>query len=104
MSDRVEQFKADVNDLKIKDPAAARDTMLLRIGVGLMVLGLGATLIAYLSGGNDTDPIEQGKHTLLALLGVTGAIIGAALFLRFSLSSFLKLWLARMVHHQRTGE
>ncbi len=102
MNDRVEQFKADVAELKIKDSASGRDTLFLRTGGALMFIGSLLSFIAYLTSRNDKDPLAQGGHQTLGLFGVAIAVVGAALFLRYSLSGFLKLWLARYLHAQRT--
>lgn len=103
MNDRVEQFKTDVAELKIKDSSAGRDALALRVGGSLMLIGLVLSFAAYLTSRGDTDPIAQGGHQTLAVFGLTVAVVGGALFLRYSMAGFLKLWLARYLHAQRTS-
>ena len=38
---------------------------------------------------------------ILALVGVTVSILGAALFLRYSLARFLRFWLLRLIYEQQ---
>ena len=46
-SDRVEQFKAEIADMHIKDPAAGRDAQLLKGGAVVMLVGIVVTIVAY---------------------------------------------------------
>jgi hypothetical protein len=101
MADRVEQFKADIAGMRIKDPATGRETLLLRLGVALMVLGVGLTVIAYFASHSSSSPLDQADDHTAALIGVAAAVVGAALFLRYSLASFLRFWLARLIYEQR---
>ena len=39
--DRIEQFKADIADLKIADPSSSRDQLATRLGIAAMVIGIG---------------------------------------------------------------
>jgi hypothetical protein len=38
---------------------------------------------------------------ILALVGVTVSILGAALFLRYSMARFLRFWLLRLIYEQQ---
>ena len=100
-NDRVEQFKADINGLNIKDPSAAKDGLWLRLGGLMMLVGLVVTVVAYFLSHNTTNPLEQNDALIVGLIGIVVTIIGAALFVRFSFAGFLKFWLARLIHEQR---
>ena len=100
--DRLEQFKADIADMRIRDPAVGRDTVLLWVGVAAMVAGIAIAVIAYFLSHNTSSALNQGDDHIIALIGVTVSIAGAALFLRYSLASFLRFWLARLIYEQRT--
>jgi len=100
--DRLEQFKADIADMRIRDPAVGRDTVLLWVGVAGMVAGIAIAVIAYFLSHNTSSALNQGDDHIIALIGVTVSIAGAALFLRYSLASFLRFWLARLIYEQRT--
>ena len=100
--DRIEQFKADIADLKIADPSSSRDRLATRLGIAAMVIGI--AVYAYtLSYGADADnPAPQQRDAIvLALIGVAVAITGGALYLKGALAGFLRFWLLRDLHERR---
>ena len=99
--DRVEQFEADLAELRIVDPSASRDQLVLRLGIAGMAVGAVLPIVAYALSHGTTNPLEQRDALILALLGVASAVIGAALFLKGSLSGFLRFWLVRDLHERR---
>lgn len=102
--DRIEQFKADIADLRITDPSSSRDLLTTRLGVAGMavgvILGLYAYSLSYGAGGNDPAP-QQRDAIVIALIGLSVAITGAALYVKGAMSSFLRFWLVRDLHERR---
>jgi hypothetical protein len=98
---RVEQFRADIAEMRIKDPATGRDALLLRLGVALMVIGVALTIVGYFSSHSSKLDLTQRDDIVMALVGVSLSVVGAALFLRYSLAGFLRFWLARLIYEQR---
>ncbi|MBF6339319.1 hypothetical protein IU450_25990 [Nocardia abscessus] len=92
---RAERFVRELQELKIPDPAAGRSGLWLRTGVTLMVAGPVVAVLAYLMSHGTTDPLAQRDAITLALGGVAASVVGSALFLRYSLTNFLRFWLAR---------
>ena len=92
---RADRFVRELGELKIPDPAAGRPRLWLRLGVVLMVLGPVLAVSAYLISHRSTDALVQRDAITIALGGVTVSIVGAALFLRYSLTGFLRFWMAR---------
>ena len=99
--DRVEQFRAEIADMKLRDPATSRERLWLGLGIALLVVGAGLALAAFLISHNTSDPLVQNDALTLGLAGITSAVIGGALFLRFSVASFLRFWLARLIYEQK---
>ena len=92
---RADRFVRELADLKIPDPASQRAGLWLRVGIALMVVGLGLGAGAYFLSHNTSDPLVQRDAITLGLAGVASSVVGSTLFLRFSLTGFLRFWMAR---------
>ena len=98
---RLEEFKAEIAEMRLRDPATARDRQLLRLGVVLLAVGVVLTVVAYFMSHGTTNPLSQRDAIILALAGVAVSIVGGVLFLRYSLATFLRFWLARLIDEQQ---
>jgi hypothetical protein len=92
---RADRFVHALAELKIPDPAARRAGLWLRLGVALMVLGPVLAATAWFMSHNTPNPLVQRDAIVLALGAVAGSVVGSALFLRYSLTGFLRFWMAR---------
>ena len=99
--DRIEQFKADVAELKITDPSATRDAQVARLGIAGMLGGIALAVVAYFMSHGTTNPLAQNDAMVLALVGVAVSLSGAALYLKGALAGFLRFWLVRDLHERR---
>jgi hypothetical protein len=95
-SERVEQFRAEIADMGVKDPAVARDRMLLRASVVLLAAGPVLGIIGYFMSHGTDNPLQQRDAIVLSLIGVSTSVVGGALFVRYALASFMRFWLARL--------
>jgi len=92
---RADRFVRELAELQITDPAAGRPRLWLRLGAALMVLGPVLGVTAYLVSHRTTSSLVQGDAITIGLGAVTVTVVGAALFLRYSLTGFLRFWMAR---------
>jgi uncharacterized membrane protein HdeD (DUF308 family) len=99
--DRVEQFKEEVAEMKLHDPATSRDRLWLRLGIALMIVGIALGAIAFAMSRSTTQAPSLNDALTVGLAGISTAVVGAALFLRFSIASFLRFWLARLIYEQK---
>jgi len=99
-SERVEEFKSEIAAMGVKDPAVARDRMLLRASVALLAVGPVLGVIAYFMSHGTENPLQQRDAIILALIGVAVSVSGGALFVRYALASFMRFWLARLCWEQ----
>jgi hypothetical protein len=100
-SDRVEQFKAEIAEMHLKDPAAGRDAQLLKGGMVLMLAGIVVAVVAYFMSHGTSDPLSQNDALTVGMIGIALAVVGGAVFLRYSLAQFLRFWLARLIYEQQ---
>jgi hypothetical protein len=105
-SDRVQRFKAEVAEMRLADPRASRDRFWGFVGAAMMLVGILLGVLGYFTSSgaaaayNSEGPAEQRDAIVIALIGLTVAVTGAALFLRYSLAQFLRFWLARLIYEQ----
>lgn len=97
-TDSTQRFLADIAEVRVKN--AGRDTVFLRLGAAMMPIGIGGTIVAYFLSYGTENPLEQRDAQIVAVIGLAIAVVGAALFLRYSLAEFLRFWMARLLHHQ----
>jgi hypothetical protein len=100
-SDRTEQFRRDLADMKIREPRVGMDGILLKLGLLGLVAGIVVAIVAYTMSHGTDNPLQQRDAFTIGLIGVTVSIAGAALFLRYSLAGFLRFWLARFLFEQQ---
>ena len=99
--ERVAQFKEEIASMRLRDPATARDRLLLRLGIALMGVGVVLAVYAYALSHGTTDALQQRDAIVVAILGVSLTVAGAALFVRYSVAQFLRFWLARLTYEQQ---
>jgi hypothetical protein len=100
---RLEQFEAEVGKLKVTGGGANPERLGAWWGIGLTILGFVVAIvscwIALVSGANNTD--TELRSQIFAVIGVGVAIVGIAIWLRNSLTRYLRYWIVRLVYEQR---
>lgn len=99
--ERVQEFKQEIADMRVRDPASGRDRIWLRLGVVLMIAGLVVAGLAYPLSHGTTNALSQRDALALGIGGLTAAVVGSALFIRYSIAGFLRFWLARLSYEQQ---
>jgi hypothetical protein len=92
---RADRFVRELAELKVPDPSAGRPRLWQRLGVALMVLAVVLGVTAFLVSHRTTSPLVQGDAVTIGLGAITSGVVGSALFLRYSLTGFLRFWMAR---------
>lgn len=100
-TERIEQFKADVAAMRLRDPAAGRDRLLRGLGVLAMVAGLGVAVVAWFLSHGTENPLQQRDAIVQAVIGLALAVVGAALFVKAAMATFLRFWMARLCYEQQ---
>jgi hypothetical protein len=97
MNDRIERLKSDAAELNV-GKSEGRDGLYQALGAVAMGVGVVVAFAAYqLSlGKDDTRDIESLQVLAVAMLAL--AVVGAAVFLRYSLARFLRFWLLRQLY------
>jgi hypothetical protein len=99
---RIEEFKRELGELDVKAPEDTGDRKYLLAGVALFVIGIIAILAGWFGASGTAFPNEQLPYLLSGgFLGLGFIVVGAALFVRFSMSRYLRFWLVREIYEQR---
>lgn len=98
-----DRLEAGVQALTVPEPLAEAETILLKAGVALPVIGLVLMLLAWWSA-SDTPYVADQIPMLISggLVGLGLVLAGLGLFLRYSLTRLFRFWLARMIVEQQT--
>ena len=103
-NDRIEQFRDDIASLKLKTGVSGTERLLQTAGALLMIAGVLLGFISYFVAGNQNsgnsaiDNLEHNEAIILAITGLATAVVGAAMFLRYSLARFFRIWLLRQMY------
>ena len=98
---RSEAFRGQVAELKIPAQTPTRDRSLARFGLLLALVGVALGIVGYFMSHGTDSSLSQNDALVIAVLGVSCSVTGGAIFLRYSLSQFLRLWLIRLIQEQR---
>jgi uncharacterized membrane protein YidH (DUF202 family) len=98
---RLDQFTDEIAEMRLPGAATSRERTYLRAGLALMAAGVIVGVAAYVIGHGTTNPLQQRDAIVLAVVGLTVAVVGVGLFLRYSLAQFLRFWLARLSWEQQ---
>ncbi len=102
--DHITQFKADIANMNVGGTGANRDPLLTKLGGAGMLVGVVLAVIAYFMSHSSTDPLEQSDAHILALIGIAVTVASAAIFIKASLTQFLRFWMARLIYEQRSRD
>lgn len=103
--DRIEQFRAEVDGLKLKGSSSEGERRMLILGTVLAVAGvvlavLGAITVSA-AGGSPAD--QRANMAQGSFLGIALLIVGVGLYLRYSLARYLRFWLIRLTYESRAN-
>ena len=100
LSPRLQEFQAEVSELKVSGGRANPERTGKIIGGLAMIVGVALTVIAYFLSHSGND-LEQRDAIVMAIIGLALAVVGTGLFVVFSLTRYLRYWLVRLIYEQR---
>jgi hypothetical protein len=100
-SDRLAQFQDEVAQLKVTGGGANPERLGAQWGIGLTIVGFIVAIIAYWSALDSSETNTQLRSQIIAVIGVGLAIVGIVIWLRNSITRYLRYWLIRLVYEER---
>lgn len=102
---RIEQFKSEIDGLKLRGSSSDGEKRLLILGVLLLIAGVGLAIFGAVEVGLVGDaPADQRAYMAQgSFLGIALILAGAALFVRFSLARYMRFWMIRLTYESRAN-
>ncbi len=103
-SSRLSQFEAEVGKLKVTGGGANPERLGAQWGIGLTILGFVITVISWwsaLDAKGDTAAVSALRAQIFGLIGIGIAVVGIVIWVRNSLTRYLRYWIIRLVYEQR---
>jgi hypothetical protein len=103
--ERIDQFKSEIEGLKLRGSSSEGEKRLLIIGVLLVAAGIGLAIFGAVEVGMVGDsPADQRAYMAQgSFLGIALILAGAALFVRFSLARYMRFWMIRLTYESRAN-
>jgi len=102
---RIDEFRSEIDGLKLKGSSGEGEQKLLLVGVVLVVIGVVLALFGAIQVGNSGgSPADQRAYMAQgSFVGIALIIAGAALFVRYSLGRYLRFWIIRLTYESRAN-
>lgn len=94
-------FAAEIARLRSTGAGGPLDKAVAAAGIGAAVAGFVTCLVAYSQATGFDDVRDQLESLILAVFGVGLVLFGSVLYLRNSVTRFLRFWLLRVIYEQR---
>ena len=101
LSPRLQQFQAEVEQLKVTGGRANPERTWTILGAIAMVIGLILTLVAWLATRGTDDGREFADYSAMGTFGLALTVAGTGLFLVMSLRRYFRYWLVRLIYEHR---
>jgi hypothetical protein len=101
--DRIQTFTEEIAAMKLRGARADRERWLLVLGVVGLVAGVALAVYGGFQASGTADAADQIAYLATGtLVGLVLVVAGTALFIRYSFARFMRFWLVRLVHENRT--
>jgi hypothetical protein len=101
LSPRLQEFKAEVDELKVTGGRANPERSWMILGAIGMVAGVVITLVAWLNTGGTSNAGDFADFAAMGRFGMALTFAGTALFTVMSMRRWLRFWLIRLVFELR---
>ena len=92
---------AELSRLRASNNSGPMDRGVSVLGMLLGIVGLAVILVCFAQSRGYSDIRNQMDALILSLFGIALVIVGSTLYIRSSMTRFLRYWLLRMVYEQR---
>ena len=101
LSPRLQQFQAEVEQLKVTGGRANPERTWSMVGGVAMAAGLIISLLSWILTQGTTSSLDFASYNAMGNFGMALTIAGTGLFLTMSLRRYFRYWLVRLIYEQR---
>ena len=98
---RLHEFQTEVDLLKVGGGRANPERVWLKISIVAWIVAIGIEIYAYASSHSTEDALSQRDFIIVAISGLTVAVIGTGMFVTFMLTRYFRYWLIRLIYQDR---
>ncbi len=103
-TERIEAFTEEIGSMKLRGSSASGERTLVLVGALSLAAGFALAILGGIQTSGTTNQADQRAFMATgSFIGIALVIVGAALFVRFSLARYLRFWMVRMVHESRAN-
>jgi hypothetical protein len=96
---RLARFERDLEEIGHR--TSRHDRRYVVAGLVAMAAGIAVAVVAYATSTSQSDTRDVISSVILAAVGLSIVIAGGAVFVRSSLTEFLRFWMLRMLYEQQ---
>src|SRR4051794_40440445 len=100
-SERLARFEQEVAGLKVGVGGSNPERIGTFLGIAAGIIGLVIAIIGYSQAQNATHTEFIFRYQILTGIGLGVALIGAVIWIRNSITRYMRWWLVRLVYEQR---
>jgi hypothetical protein len=100
-SERLAQLKDEVSKLKVTGGMANPERLAGKWGIGLTIFGFVVAIVSWWSALNAGRFEDIFRAQIFGVIGVGISIVGIVIWIRNSLTRYLRFWIIRLVYEQR---
>jgi uncharacterized membrane protein len=101
LSPRLQQFQAEVEQLKVTGGRANPERTWSIVGAVAMVVGVVVSLVSWILTQGTESSLDFASYSAMSNFGIALTIAGTGLFLVMSLRRYFRYWLVRLIYEQR---
>ena len=101
LSPRLQQFQAEVEQLKVTGGRSNPERTWTIIGGLGMAVGVILSLVSWMLTQGTTSSLDFASYNAMGNFGIALTVAGSVLFLVMSLRRYFRYWLVRLIYEQR---
>jgi hypothetical protein len=100
-TERLAQLRDEVSKLKVTGGMANPERLAGKWGIGLTIFGFVVAVISWWSAFNAGSFEDIYRSQIFAAVGIGISIVGIVIWIRNSMTRYLRFWIIRLVYEQR---